>query len=258
MTLNFQTYGKGTPLIILHGLFGMLDNWHSVAKMLAEHFQVFVVDQRNHGRSPHSPVFDYDAMADDVQEFAAQRSISSCFLLGHSMGGKVAMTAALKYQDLFSKLVVIDIAPRSYPSFHDALLDALTSLKLSEFSSRQKIDEALTAKIPEPAVRQFLMKNLLRNPDGSFGWKINLHVLSDKYEEVTKEITSQRPYTNPTLFIRSLKSSYIGEGDVSDIKRLFPRARMVDFETGHWVHAEAPEQLTQTVTGFLLKGDSVG
>jgi esterase len=258
MTLNFQAYGKGIPLIILHGLFGMLDNWHSAAKMLAEHFQVFVVDQRNHGRSPHSPIFDYDALADDVRDFVEDRSISSCFLLGHSMGGKVAMNAALKYQDLFSKLVVIDIAPRSYPSFHDALLDALRSLKLSEFSSRQEIDEALSAKIPEATVRQFLMKNLSRNPDGSFGWKMNLQVLSDKYEEVLKEISSHRPYTNPTLFIRSLKSSYISEGDKSDIKRLFPRATVADFETGHWVHAEAPELLTQTVTEFLLKGDSAG
>ncbi len=257
MTLNYQTYGKGTPLIILHGLFGMLDNWHSVGKMLAEYFQVYVVDQRNHGRSPHSPEFDYDAMADDVREFTAQRSISSCFLLGHSMGGKVAMTAALKYQDLFSKLVVIDIAPRSYPSFHDTLLDALTSLNVSEFSSRQNIDEALSVTIPEAAVRQFLMKNLSRDPDGSFRWKMNLRVLSAKYQEVLKEVSSEARFSRPALFIRSLKSSYIGEGDIPDIKRLFPRAIIADFNTGHWVHAEAPEQLTRTVTEFLLRGNSV-
>jgi pimeloyl-ACP methyl ester carboxylesterase len=255
MTLNFQTYGKGTPLIILHGLFGMLDNWHSVAKMLAEYFQVFVLDQRNHGRSPHSSVFGYDAMADDVCEFATQRHISSCFLLGHSMGGKVAMTAALKYQDLFSKLVVIDIAPRAYPSFHDTLLQALTALNLGNFTSRQAIDDALAVTISEAPVRQFLMKNLSRDSNGSFHWKMNLPVLSANYHEVLREVKSEDMYTKPTLFIRSLQSSYINERDIADIKRIFPRAIVEDFKTGHWVHAEAPDQLTRTVAQFFLRQD---
>jgi esterase len=253
MQLNYQSYGDGFPLIILHALFGMLDNWHTVGTMLGEHFQVFLVDQRNHGRSPHSAEMNYGLLADDIHDFIVQHRISSCFLLGHSMGGKVAMTIALKCPELVAKLIVVDIAPRSYPSFHDSLLEALTSIDLSTFTSRQEIDVALSVRIQETPVRQFLMKNLARNENGSFRWKMNLSVISSKYQEVLKEVTSNNSFSNPTLFVRSKKSSYIGEMDLSDIKRLFPHSTIVDFETGHWVHAEAPGQLTNTVTEFLFQ-----
>ena len=253
MQLNYQSYGDGFPLIILHGLFGMLDNWHTVGKMLGEHFQVFLVDQRNHGRSPHSAELNYGVLADDIRDFIVQHRISSCFLLGHSMGGKVAMTVALRYPELVTKLIVVDIAPRSYSSFHDSILGALTSLDLSSLASRQAIDDALSVRIQGAPVRQFLMKNLARNDDGSFRWKMNLSVISSKYQEILKEVNSNAAFSNPALFIRSKKSSYIGEMDLSDIKRLFPHSTIVDFETGHWVHAEAPGQLTNTVTEFLLQ-----
>jgi pimeloyl-ACP methyl ester carboxylesterase len=169
------------------------------------------------------------------------------------MGGKVAMTVALKYPELVAKLIVVDIAPRSYPSFHDSILGALTSLDLSNLASRLAIDDALSVRIQEAPVRQFLMKNLARNDDGSFRWKMNLPVISSNYQEILKEVTSNAAFSNPTLFVRSKKSSYIGEMDLSDIKRLFPHSTIVDFETGHWVHAEAPGQLTNTVTEFLLQ-----
>lgn len=252
MKLHFQSYGEGSPLIILHGLFGMLDNWHTVGKMLGEHFHVFLVDQRNHGRSPHSQEWNYDVMAEDIVEFIAEHRILPCFLLGHSMGGKVAMTAALKYPDQVEKLVVIDIAPRSYPSFHDSILDALTSLDLGSYTSRQAVDDALSIRIHEAPVRQFLMKNLARNDDGTLRWKMNLPVISANYQEMLKGVNRSATFSKPTLFIRGTKSSYIGEGDLPDIKKLFPHSFIADFDTGHWIHAEAPAQLTKTVTEFLL------
>lgn len=253
MELNYQSYGKGAPLVILHGLFGMLDNWHTVGRMLSEHFQVFLVDQRNHGRSPHSQEWSYDVMAEDIKSFIAQHQISPCFLLGHSMGGKAAMTAALRYPDQVEKLVVIDIAPRPYPSFHDSILEALTSLDLGQHTSRQAVDDALSTSIHEGPIRQFLMKNLARNDDGSFRWKMNLPIIATKYPEILKGIDFSDAYSKPALFVRNMKSSYIVERDLSDIRRLFPQATIVDFENGHWVHAEAPRQLTETVVDFLKK-----
>jgi esterase len=253
MKLNYQSYGEGFPLIILHGLFGMLDNWHTVSRMLGGHFRVLAVDQRNHGRSPHTPELSYGVMADDICEFMAEHEISSAFVLGHSMGGKVAMTIALRYPDLVEKLVVIDIAPRSYPYFHDSILDALASLTLSNFSSRQSIDQALSSRIREVPVRQFLMKNLARNDDGSFRWKMNLAAITGQYSEILKGLASNTTFAKPTLFVRAMKSSYIGDQDIQEIKRLFPNSSIANFETGHWVHAEAPQKLTKTLTEFFLE-----
>lgn len=252
MQLKFQTYGSGPSLVILHGLFGMLDNWHSVATKLGERFRVFVVDQRNHGRSPHSTEFNYAVMADDVRDFLEQRGVRSAFLLGHSMGGKTAMWVALRYPELIDKLVVIDIAPRRYSSLHDTILDALTSLDLARYSSRPEIDKALSATIPQQPVRQFLMKNLARNENGSFRWKMNLPVIESHYSEILEAVEADKPFPKPVMFIRSTQSTYIGVGDKTEIKRLFPNAVVADFNTGHWVHAEAPDALTKTVTAFLL------
>jgi len=253
LQLNYQSYGKGHPLIVLHGLFGMLDNWHSVGRMLGRDFRVFVLDQRNHGHSPHLAEMNYKVLAQDVRDFALQLHITSCYLLGHSMGGKVAMEAALRYPNLVDKLVVVDIAPRLYPSFHDAILEALTSLDLTAYKSRSDIDRALSTKIAELPVRQFLMKNLARNEDGSYRWKMNLAVIAQHYPELLQEIDSTVPFTKPVLFVRSLRSSYIGDKDIPEIHRLFPKSSFADFDTGHWVHAESPDGLIKTVTAFLLR-----
>jgi esterase len=251
MKLNYASYGDGFPLIILHGLFGMLDNWHTVSRMLSTEFRVIALDQRNHGRSPHSPNFNYDVMADDLRDFMAEHRIPSSFLLGHSMGGKTAMQVALKYPHLVERLIVIDIAPRSYPSRHDMILETLESISLSNYSSRQEVDRSLSVKIPELAVRQFLMKNLARNDDGSFRWKMNLPTISAKYGEILRGVSADTAFVKPTLFVRSAKSSYMGDADPAEIKRLFPLSTITTFNTGHWVHAEAPRELTKTVRDFL-------
>lgn len=252
MKLHFQEYGEGPPLIILHGLFGMLDNWHTVSRILGERFRVYALDQRNHGRSPHSVEFNYPVMAADVRDFIAEHNLPTCFLLGHSMGGKTAMWTALSYPQLIERLVVIDISTRAYPSLHDSILDALDSVPLSDMKSRQDVDHALSAQIAEAPVRQFLMKNLARREDGAFRWKMNLPVISSQYGEIMKGVDIDAVYSKPTLFVRSRRSSYISDRDTVEIRKFFPSSTFVDFDTGHWVHAEAPGQLTTTVAEFLL------
>ena len=251
MRLFSQTYGRGRPLIILHGLFGSLDNWHSLSKRFAEHFLVYAVDQRNHGRSPHSDVFTYEAMREDLRDFYDAHGLSQAFLLGHSMGGKTAMEFALAYPDRVPKLVVVDIAPRAYPPHHDALFDTLCALDLSRYQTRREVDDALAEGIPSVPIRMFLMKNLKRSDDGRLSWKMNLPVIRSNYDEVNRAVTGGRVFSRPTLFIRALSATYIREPDLAQLNSLFPQARVVDFDTGHWVHAESPDPFYRTVKDFL-------
>jgi esterase len=191
-------------------------------------------------------------MSDDVRDFMLQHDLPQGFLAGHSMGGKTAMWTALKYPGLVERLVVIDIAPKAYPSLHDTILETLESLELREFSSRGKIDQTLAARISQQPVRQFLMKNLARDVNGSFRWKMNLPAISSQYADIMKGVEIDAVFLKPTLFVRSKKSSYIVDTDLAAISKFFPNSSVVDFDTGHWVHAEAPEQLTRTLKEFLL------
>jgi esterase len=253
MNLHSRTYGAGHPLIILHGLFGSSDNWQTVGKKLGEQFRVFALDARNHGRSPHSDEFNYPAMAEDVQSFMHEQGISSAHLLGHSMGGKTAMQLALTRPELVEKLVVVDISPRAYGRQHNAIFDALYSLDLTAFTTRGQIDEALAQRIPSAAVRLFLMKNLKRNADNSFAWKMNLEVIHRHYDEVNAAIDLPSQFANPALFVKSNTSGYVGEDDEPQIRTMFPRSTIVGFDTGHWVHAEAPEEFIRLVSDFLVE-----
>jgi len=253
MNLHYKTYGTGTPLIILHGLFGSLDNWATLSKAFGKHCKVFALDQRNHGRSPHSNTFNYEVMASDLDAFMQQHGIHSACVLGHSMGGKTAMQFALTYQEKTDKLIVVDVAPKTYDRRHDEILDALSSLDLSLYSARRKVDEALATMIPDVAVRQFLLKNLRRSESGAFTWKINLGIIKKHYSEIAdRPPAAGRVFMQPTLFIKGERSSYIGEHDHRIIMGLFPRATIVTVEgAGHWVHADAPQQLTRIVLDFL-------
>ncbi len=251
MKLFAHTYGSGRPLIILHGLFGSLDNWHSLSKRFADHFRVYAVDQRNHGRSPHSDVFSYEVMADDLLEFFGENGLGEAFVLGHSMGGKTAMEFALGHPERVAKLVVVDIAPREYAPHHDVLFEALCSVDLTAYRTRREVDDALADRIPSVPVRMFLMKNLKRSEDGTLSWKMNLPVLRARYDEVNRALRPGRVYSGPSLFIRAEASPYVAASDLSLILSLFPKAQMVDFDTGHWVHAESPDPFYRTVTEFL-------
>lgn len=256
MKLHYKEMGHGQPLLILHGLFGTLDNWQTLAKRFAEHYNVFLVDLRNHGRSPHSEQHDYDAMADDVLRLVDELQIPTPAIMGHSMGGKVAMNYALKYPTRITKLIVVDIAPKAYPPHHDEIIDALQSVDLSTVTSRSDVDVQLAKTIKEDEVRMFLMKNLYRKEDNTFGWRMNLDVIDKSYENVAAEITSDVPFKKSTLFIKGGRSRYIKPEDVyGSIERLFTQVEVETIpEAGHWVHAEAPDKVYELVTRFLEIG----
>ncbi len=252
MELHYQSFGLGPPLVILHGLFGSSNNWRTFAEKAGERFHVFAVDLRNHGSSPHSEEFTIAAMADDIRQFLADRGLSRASVLGHSMGGKTAMEFALRHPRKVEKLIVVDIAPRQYPPAHDEILEAMAAVDLSAYSSRTAIDDALSRRLPDTRVRQFVLTNLKRRAGGRYEWKINLGVLRRKYEEVTKAQNSDTPFPGPTLFLRGELSPYVREEDVLEIRRLFPAARLrVVPGAGHWVHADRPEEFLSAVLEFL-------
>lgn len=254
MDLFYRENGKGIPVIILHGLFGSSDNWLTLMKKFANNFHVFAIDQRNHGQSFHSDRFDYQVMSDDLLTFYKQAGLKNAVIIGHSMGGKTAMRFALDHPDQVTKLIVVDIAPRSYPVHHDHIAEALCSLELDSYSRRDEADRALAEKIKNPAIRQFLLKNVERNGQGRLIWKINLPVIKKNLENMGAEIGNDRPYKGPSLFIAGEKSDYIQPSDESRIKSLFLNTRIVYFKnTGHWVHAEAPDRFYETVSFFINK-----
>jgi esterase len=254
MQLHYNAYGSESlpPLIVLHGLLGSSDNWNSFGKIFGERFRTFIPDARNHGRSPHSDVFNYQAMADDIVEFIIQHRISSTSLMGHSMGGKAAALTALLHPELVNKLIVVDIAPRSYQAQHDQVFNALTSLDLSVFKYRKDIDGALTLNIPEKSVRQFLMKNLMRDNSGLFHWKLNLDAIEKNYAQINEELPRDRQFYGPVLFIRGKNSDYIQTEDLPFIGQIFPKAELITIKNaGHWVHVDAPKEFSGTVLDFL-------
>lgn len=250
--LNFKTFGEGFPLVILHGLFGTLDNWQTQAKAFADHYSVYILDQRNHGRSPHLPAFDYPTMAEDLHQFLDQHWIYETFLMGHSMGGKTAMEYALRYPDHVQKLIIVDIAPKEYAPGHEAIFAGLNAFDPATITSRQEAEDYLAPKVPDPGVRQFLLKNLSRNKTGGYEWKMNLPVIQEKYADILQPPQAEGPYNGPTLFIRGERSSYVLDEDLPRIHRYFPRAQLLTIPgAGHWVHAEAPEALLDAVLQFL-------
>lgn len=257
MELNFKTFGQGYPIVILHGLFGTLDNWQTVGKKLAEHYSVYLVDLRNHGRSPHAEELTYPLMAADVKDFLESQWIHEAYLIGHSMGGKVAMEVALTYPDLVKKLVVVDVAPKVYPGGHEEIFKALLAVDLAAAQSRNEVEESLLQSgITDTSIRQFLLKNLSRSKSGSFEWKMNLPVIHRHYPDILDTIHSTETFDKPTLFIRGGKSNYILDSDEPAIQQLFPQAKLETVaEAGHWVHAEASEELIALVLNFLSESD---
>lgn len=254
MKLFYREYGQGQPIIILHGLMGSSDNWLPQAKMLGEHYHVWVVDQRNHGQSPHSTEFNYNVLSHDILDFIQEHGIEKPVILGHSMGGKAAMNFSLAHPEKLDKLIVVDIAPKAYDVRHDHIVEALKAVPIETVQSRQEANEALAPHISSEAVRQFLLKNLLRKPEGGFGWRINLPVIDKSLEMISGGLVNDGIFEKKTLFIRGSKSDYILDEDREAIKKIFPNSTMVTMETGHWVQAEKPEEFVQVVLSFLNAG----
>lgn len=252
MKLSYRESGEGKPIIILHGLFGSSDNWLSIARELENEYKVYLVDQRNHGSSPHDDDFTYEAMAADLADFLKEHSIEDPVIIGHSMGGKTAMQFALSYPELLRKLVVVDIAPRYYAPHHQTILEGLQSIDVENLESRREADKALANYVKELGVRQFLLKNLGRNSQGGYEWKMNLPVISEKIENVGQAIEGNTPFEKPVLFINGAASDYLTEKDEEMIYKLFPQATIQAIQgAGHWVHAEKPEEFTEVVRAFV-------
>ena len=251
MQIYFKQSGQGRALILLHGLFGSSDNWHYITTKLAETFHVFVPDLRNHGQSPHSAAMDYPLMAGDVVELMQAQGSSTARVIGHSMGGKVAMQLALQFPERVEKLIVSDMAPRVYAPAHEKIFSALLALDLPAYANRQQMEEVLAPDIPSLMLRRFLLKNLGRDAHGKFFWKMNLRGLWDNYPRLAEPMAGA-PFTKPTLFIRGGRSDYIQPEDSGRIHELFPAARIETIpDASHWIHADKPEEFLKLVLAFL-------
>jgi esterase len=254
MKLNFRKIGEsGQPIIILHGLFGMSDNWLTIGKVFAENHIVYLLDLRNHGQSPRSEAFSYDIMAADLTEFIQDHSIDKPILIGHSMGGKVIMQFAIEQPQMFDKMIVVDIAPRFYPVHHHPILQGLQAVNLKSLQSRTEANEVLKTFEESEGVRQFLLKNLFRNPElGHFDWRINIPVITKNIENVGEEITSNKQISNESMFISGSESSYITQEDRNQILQIFPNAVFeVVKGAGHWVQADKPKEFEEIVNMFI-------
>ncbi len=256
MILHSQILGTGKPFVILHGFLGMSDNWKTLGMRWSEvGYEVHLLDQRNHGRTFHSDEFSYDVMVEDLKRYCEEHNLEEIILLGHSMGGKVAMQFAVTYPNKVSNLIIADISPKAYPSHHQDILKALHALDFTKIKSRGEADDALSEYIRDQGTRLFLLKNLYRNSNKEFALRINLPILSEKIEEVGVALPKNTVFEGHTLFLGGEKSGYIETMDELLIKKHFPNAeiKMIS-NAGHWLHAENPDDFYDATMSFLQNG----
>ena len=253
MILHSQIIGTGTPFVILHGFLGMSDNWKSLGKRFAaQGYQMHLIDQRNHGRSFHDPVFSYQSMAADLLLYCEHHNLDQVVLLGHSMGGKTAMEFAVTNPERVTKLIIADIAPRHYDEHHQDVLKGLGLLDLSIINSRAKADQVLANYIKEPGLRLFLLKNLYWIEKKQLALRVNLPVVTKEISQVGKALAITAVFDKETLFVRGDNSSYITSLDETSIQKQFPKSQIKTVSNaGHWLHVENPEQFHQIVVDFL-------
>lgn len=251
--LNHKIYGQGDPLIILHGLFGSLDNWATIGRKLGEEYMVYLLDQRDHGKSPHTDAFSYDILSEDLKYFMDENWVHQSYIMGHSMGGKTAMRFALEYEDMVEKLIVLDMAPRQYTNRHQMVFDAMDSVDFETMESRADAKDVLMEMLKgDQATTAFLLKNIKRHKEGGFSWKMNTKLLRQEYENIIAPIPTNKVYEGPTLFVKGGNSAYITEEDDQLIKDLFPNSDTITMEdVGHWLHAEKPHKLMEIVQEFI-------
>jgi pimeloyl-ACP methyl ester carboxylesterase len=251
--MHYREMGEGKPLVILHGLFGFSDNWQTHAKKFADYFRVILVDLRNHGHSPWSDEFSYNLMAQDLHELIEELQLGSFLLLGHSMGGKVAMHYAQSYESRLEKLIVVDIGIKLYPMHHEHILAGMHAIDPTKIKARSEAEQILRNHIDSEGVIQFLLKNLYWKEKGMLAWRMNLPVLEREMNEILAAVPEVEVMT-PSLFIRGALSNYILDEDWDAIEELFPDSDLVTIQdAGHWVHAEAPEEFIDAVLSFCLR-----
>jgi esterase len=255
LSLNYKEYGSGTDIIIvLHGFLGSLDNWHTLATEWAgKNLHVYTIDQRNHGRSPHTKDHSIQLMANDLYDFMKQQRISSAIVLGHSMGGKVAMQFALDHPEHTSKLIVADMAPRGYRGgAHDDVFRAIRNVDLSKAQLRKDVEQAMAEYLGDFGTRQFVMKSLDRVDEGHYRWKFNIDVLEHEYPDMIREVNSEHAFKKPVLFVKGGNSLYIQDKDLPLIEKLFPDYILKTIENaGHWLHADSPKAFSEIILEFI-------
>jgi pimeloyl-ACP methyl ester carboxylesterase len=251
--LHSRIEGEGSPLLIIHGFLGMSDNWKSIATQFAKDgFQVHSLDLRNHGKSFHSEVFNYDVMVEDVKKYIDFHQLSDCILLGHSMGGKVAMLFATTYPNIVSKLIVADIGPKYYAPHHQSILAGLNAVDFELQKSRGEVEEVLAHYIPDFGTRQFLMKNVYWQTPDQLNFRFNLPVLTTTIEVIGTALPFDKTFQKPTLFLRGGTSDYILDRDLEIILHHFPVATLITIaNAGHWLHAENPKDFYFNALQFL-------
>ena len=256
MKLFYRHYGEGPPVIILHGILGISDNWVTIGRRLAQNFEVFIPDQRNHGQSPHSDTFNYYALVDDLFEFIEDHQLIKPILIGHSMGGKVAMNYTLEHPHRIDKLIVVDISVRNYQARrqHLDILDAMLSVDFDQHLTREGIEAIIYKKIKSPSIAGFIMKNLYRIGKNRLAWRLNIQSIYQNIENVFEGVDLSYTSDLPALFIKGGDSDYILEEDYPLILKKFPNAIFKTIENAsHWIHADAPDELCKSFSDFLKK-----
>ncbi|GAA0415876.1 alpha/beta fold hydrolase [Cocleimonas flava] len=252
MNLNANVQGIGESVILIHGLFGSLSNLNMLTKSLSEYFTVHRLDVRNHGESPHLHAMDYPTMANDILSYMDSQGIVSTNLIGHSMGGKIAMQLAMNHSQRINSLVVVDIAPVTYKNRHDDIIKALSSINLEKIKTIKDADDLLSSDIPEKNIRSFLLQNLVKRSAG-FKWRINLKAIESEYPNIVLAPTGST-FDGPTLFLKGNESDYIQAKHKNAIDAFFPNCHLKIIEdTSHWLHAEKPGLFKRIVMNFLLE-----
>ena len=250
--LNSKIQGKGEPLLILHGFLGMGDNWKTLANKFSENYEVHLIDQRNHGRSFHSEDFNYELLTEDLLHYIKYHNLNKVNVIGHSMGGKVAMLFAVTHSEKVNKLIVADIGPKFYPRHHDTILEGLSAIDFSKQKTRGEVEEVLKKYIPEWGVRQFLLKNVYWKSKGELAFRFNLPSLIENYDEIGASLPSLSVFKGGTLFLKGGNSGYITDNDTSLITAHFPKVVVKTVKNaGHWLHAENPTDFYDYVVSFL-------
>jgi esterase len=255
MKLFFRRFGHGNPLVILHGLFGISDNWVTIGKRLSKDFDVYIPDLRNHGQSPHSKVFNFHALVQDLVEFTEENNLHDITLMGHSLGGITSMQFALQYPSLVKKMIVVDISLRHNLNYddHQRLINAMLSVDFSAIHKRSDVEKQLMKTVKSQRLCQFLLKNVYWRNKDTLDWRLNLAALNEALPLIYESPADEKPFTGPVLFIRGGLSGYILDEDLVEIYKKFPRAEIAMIpNASHWVHADAPEEFLVIVSRFLL------
>jgi pimeloyl-ACP methyl ester carboxylesterase len=252
--LNYKVIGEGFPIIILHGLFGMLDNWQTIGKKIADAgYMVYLIDQRDHGKSPFTTEFNYKILAEDLYQFMEENWLYKAHLIGHSMGGKAVMQFAFDHEEMIEKLVVVDVCNKKYKGGHELIFKAIKEIDVHITENRDIIYQHLKSYDLDEGTVQFLLKNLQRKKERGYEWKMNVDLLEQNYEYILGSVGQSDQICNvDTLFIRGGESNYIKKDDYTNIKLQFPSSYIDTIEeAGHWVHADKPTELLNLVLNFL-------